>query len=83
MRPSFWTAEDEARVLALLEDGRFHPVREIAEKTGVKAVNAVVTSLRDKGHDIRCRQRIEPNGRRRWAFRLNGRTHTLFHPFRE
>ncbi len=72
MRPSFWTAEDEARVLAVLGDGRFHPVREIAEKTGVKAINAIVASLRDRGHDIRCRQRIEPNGRRRWAFRLNG-----------
>ncbi len=72
MQPSFWTAEDEARVLAVLGDGRFHPVREIAEKTGVKAVNAIVANLRDKGHDIRCRQRIEPNGRRRWAFRLNG-----------
>ena len=59
------------RVLAVLEDGRWHTTREIAREADVCAVNSCIAELRENGLDVECRQE-----RRifhyRWAFALQG-----------
>lgn len=46
------------RVLKLLADGRPHTTRDIARRTHVLAISAVVSELREHGAEIICERRM-------------------------
>ena len=56
------------RVLKLMRDGRPHTTREVVRKTGVMAVNAVMSELRYHGAEIVCVQQAAPTGDGRWFY---------------
>ena len=56
------------RVLALLEDGRWHSTLDIVIGAGVCAVNSCIAELRENGFAIACRR----VGKDRFEYRLEG-----------
>lgn len=56
------------RVLALLEDGRWHSTLDIVIGAGVCAVNSCIAELRANGIAIACRR----VGKDRFEYRMEG-----------
>lgn len=54
------------RVLALLEDGRWHSTLDIVIGAGVCAVNSCIAELRANGYSVACRR----VGKDRFEYRL-------------
>jgi hypothetical protein len=52
------TSDRLQRVLELLSDGRAHTTRDIARRTHVLAISAVVAELRHHGAEITCERRL-------------------------
>ncbi len=57
--------------LRLLADGQWRTTRQILRRTGVCAVNTVISELRFRGAEIECEQRRRQSGHGRvWYYRM-------------
>lgn len=58
------------RVLAVLCDGKTHPVPEIHERAGTMRLNSRISELRQRGHTIECVRLPGRTGAAAYAYRL-------------